>query len=116
MKTIRLLFVVALMVFIQSCHKPGDIKIQNNITKVKIQDVKWGDHYLAYELLPGETSEKLTIRPTNEKLPSSHKISFKMAANNKMVYLETEEEYVLDEEGDVYIILTDQTKVKNPNE
>lgn len=116
MKTLKLILALVIMVFIQSCHKPGDINIQNNITKVKIQDVKWGDHYIAYELLPGETSEKVTIRPTNEKLPSSHKISFKMAANNMMVYLETEEEYVLEEEGDLYIILNDETKVKNPND
>ena len=62
-----------------------------------------------------ETSEKLTISKCEEKLPGSHKISFKMTANNKSIYLETEEEYFLDEDDDLLIVLTDDTKVKNPN-
>ncbi|HLN72768.1 MAG TPA: hypothetical protein VK205_05710 [Prolixibacteraceae bacterium] len=116
MKTLRLIVAIVIVVFLQSCHEPGNIKVQNNITKVKIEDVKWGDNYLAYELLPGETSEETTIRRDDESLPASHKLSFKMTANDKTIYLETEEEYILEEEGSLFIILTDTTKVKNPNE
>lgn len=99
-----------------SCYKPGDIQVQNNITKVKIVDVKWGDIYIATELLPGEKSGKLTINKYEETLPASHKISFKMTANNKTIYLETEEIFLLEEDDDLLIVLTDETKVKNPNE
>jgi hypothetical protein len=116
MKTIKLLILIFITLILNSCYKPGDIQVQNNITKVKIVDVKWGDFYLATELLPGETSEKLTIRKYDEKLPSSHKIRFKMTANNKSIYLETEKEYLLDEDDDLLITLTDDTEVKNPNE
>ncbi len=116
MKAIKLLFITVIAVIMQSCYKPGDIQVQNNITQVKIVDVKWGDIYIAYELLPGESSKKLTIRKHDEKLPSSHKISFKMTANNRSIYLETEEEYLLDEDDYLLIVLTDDTKVKNPNE
>ena len=116
MKTIKLRFALVSVVLMISCNKSGDIRIQNKITKVKIEDVKWGKFYLAYELLPGETSEKTTIDEYDEKLPASHKISFKMTANNMMIFLETEESYTLEEEGDLYIILTDETNVKNPNE
>ena len=116
MKTIKLILIVCIGITLQSCYKPGDIQVQNNITKVKIVDVKWGDIYVSTELLPGETSEKLTIHKYDEKLPGSHKISFKMTANNKSIYLETEEEYLLDEDDDLLIVLTDDTKVKNPNE
>jgi hypothetical protein len=116
MKTMKLILIVCTVVIMQSCYKPGDIHVQNNITQVKIVDIKWGDNYIATELLPGETSEKLTIRKYDEKLPRSHRISFKMTANNKSIYLETEQEYLLDEDDDLLIVLTDDTKVKNPNE
>ena len=116
MKTIKLVLIVCIGIFLQSCYKPGNIRIQNNITKVKIIDVKWGDVYIATELLPGETSEKLKILKDKEKLPKSNKISFKMEANNESIYLETEEAYLLDEDEDLLIVLNDDTKVKNPNE
>jgi hypothetical protein len=116
MKTIKLLLIAFISVIMQSCYKPGDIQVQNNIAQVKIVDVKWGDIYIANELLPGESSRKLTIRKYDEKLPSRHKVSFKMTANNKSIYLETEEEYLLDEDDSLLIVLTDDTKVKNPNE
>lgn len=116
MKTLRFILAIVIVAFLQSCHQSGNIKVQNNITKVKIQDVKWGDHYLTYELLPGETSEETTIRRDDESLPASHKLSFKMTANDKTIYLETEKEYLLEEEDHLFIILTDSTKVKNPNE
>lgn len=116
MKTLRFMVVIVVVAFLQSCHQPGKIKVQNNITKVKIQDIRWGDNYLIYELLPGETSEETTISRNDESLPASHKLSFKMTANNKTIYLETEKEYLLDEEDNLFIILTDTIKVKNPNE
>mgnify|MGYP003624882624 FL=1 len=100
---------------LQSCIESGEIQIQNNISQVKILDVKWGDHLLSSELLPGETSEQLTIKNSVEKLPSSQKVSFKMTANNKTIYLETQGTYLLDEDDDLLIILTDQTIVQNPN-
>ena len=116
MKTINILIIICAGFLFQSCYKPGDIKVQNNITQVKIVDVKWGDIYIATELLPGEASEKLTIDKYLEKLPGKHKLSFKMTANNKSIYLETEEEYYLGEDDDLLIILTDDTKVKSPND
>ena len=116
MKKIYIISVFCIACLLQACYKPGDIQVQNNISNVKIVDVKWGDIYIATELLPGETSEKLTIEEYREKLPSSHKITFKMSANNKSIYLETVDEYLLDEEDDLLIILSDETEVENPNE
>ncbi len=116
MKTIKLLLIGVAALTLQSCYKPGDIQIQNKITQVTIEDVRWGDLYIAYELIPGESSGNVTIRKYDEKLPASHNVSFKMTANNKSIYLQTEEEYYLDEDGDLLIILTDDTKVRNPNE
>ena len=95
----------------QSC-KPGKIRVQNNISQVVITNVQWGDTYLAYELLPGETSSKQKV----SDVPESNKIRFVMQANSQSIYLETEELYHLDHDDDLLIVLTDSTPVKNPNE
>lgn len=116
MKTLRILLLVIVAMCFQSCYKPGKIRVENDIPQVKIIDVKWGDIYIATELLPGETSEKLKILKYEKKLPSKHKISFKMTANNKSIYLETEEEFLLNEDDDLLIILDEETIVENPND
>lgn len=116
MNILRLICIVFVVLIMQSCYKPGDIQVQNNISQVKIVDVMWGDIYIATELLPGQSSEKLTISKIEEKLPSSQKISFVMTANNKSIYLETEEEYLLGEDEFLLITLSDDTDVVNPNE
>jgi len=116
MKKYKIILAVCIGFLLQSCHKPGEIKIKNNISQVKLEDVKWGDVYMAYELLPGESSEKMKLRRYDKKLPATHKVTFKMTANNKTIYLETIDEYLLDEEDDLLIVLSDDTPVKNPNE
>jgi hypothetical protein len=114
MKSLKLIAFIWMAFVLQSCYKPGKIQIQNKISKVEITDVKWGDVYIATELLPGESSTK-TIEEYEEKLPKKFKVSFKMVTNNKSIYLETEEEYLLNEDEEKLITLDDATKVKNPN-
>lgn len=116
MKKYIFLSIVFAAILLQSCHKSADIQLQNNISKVRITDIKWGDHYLSSELLPGETSTKMSIAHSDESLPAKHKVSFTMTANQKYVYLETVEEFLLDEDDDLLITLTDSTQVRNPNQ
>lgn len=99
-----------------SCQEPADIRIQNNISQVKITSVRWGEIYMAYELLPGTTSDKIRINPIDMKLPASQKVSFVMESNGKSIYLETNEIYALDEGEDKLIVIDDSTKVYNPNQ
>jgi hypothetical protein len=116
MKNILFILIVCAAVSLQSCYKAGEIQVQNNISQVKIIDVEWGDVYIASELLPGESSYKVSVFRYDEKLPASHKITFKMTANSKTIYLETDEEYLLDEDDELVIVLNDETPVSNPNE
>ncbi|NCA86438.1 MAG: hypothetical protein EOM83_12840 [Clostridia bacterium] len=111
MKTVNIIIAILVVALVASC-KPGKIRVQNNISQVVITNVQWGDQYLAYELLPGETSDKLSI----SDVPESNKIRFVMQANNQAIYLETEELYHLDRNDDLLIVITDSTPVKNPNE
>jgi hypothetical protein len=114
MKKVNFLFVVLAVVVLQSCEDPGIIQVKNNISSVKITNVKWGDHYVAWELMPGETSGEIFIDNNDEKLPSKQKVSFRMTANNKTILLETEEEYELAEGKKLLILLSDDTPVINP--
>lgn len=114
MKTLRILSITFVIMILTSCYEKGRIQVQNNISQVKIEDIKWGDKYIATELLPGETSNESSV--DGDKLPSHNKLTFKMTANNKSIYLETEEIFSLDQGDKLLIVLTDETKVKNPNE
>jgi hypothetical protein len=104
-----------ILLLLQSCYEPGEIQVQNNISNVKIMDIRWGSAYIVTELLPGETSEKRTVHKSLVELPASNRLSFTMKANNQSVYLETEEEFFLDEDEKLIIVLTDDTEVTNPN-
>jgi hypothetical protein len=110
-----LLLAILFTLSLQSCYDPGDIRVRNSISNVEITSVKWGDHTLSYSLLPGQTSQEQTIRKSDEKLPATHRVTFIMRANGKMVYLETEEEFSLDQDEDLLIILDDETQVYNSN-
>ena len=116
MKTLKLLFVIGTITLLPACYKPGKIEVQNNISQAKIVDVSWGKAHLASELLPGQSSREITISKNTQKLPSCHKIVFKMSTNGQEIYLETEDSYMLNEDGNLFIRLTDSTKVKNPNQ
>ncbi len=111
----NILFVLCITLCSAACVDKAKIQVQNNINNVKIQSVKWGPVYLSSSLLPGESSEKMTVTEYVHALPSKQKVSFKMTANNKTIYLETEEEYMLNVDDDLLIVLDDGTPVKNPN-
>ena len=114
----RTIIILLIAICLHSCYKEAEIRVQNNISNAKILDVRWGDIIIDYELLPGQTSGKITIEEESNtiKLPSSNKVCFIMDVNNKSIYLETVEEYKLNYDDDKLIIIDNQTKVRNPNE
>lgn len=115
MKTLKLIAITTfVIVFLQSCEKVGEIEVRNNISKVTITDVQWGGYSISYKLLPGETSSKQEINGND--LPAQHKVTFRMTANSKSIYLETVEKYNLGAEDHLVIVLDDKTAVRNPNE
>lgn len=113
MKTLKLILAaICMIVLLQSCEKEAKIRVQNNISKVQITEIYWGNTYITSSLLPGQTSGEKTL--TEDKIPATHSISFKMTANNKTVYLETKETFRIDEDDDILIVLDDKTEVYNP--
>ena len=111
--TISILSVIGLWLC-TSC-KEAKLQVQNNVSNARIQEVYWGDFSVAAELLPGETSEELTISKSDEDLPSSHRLKFVMYANQRKIYLETKEEYYLNTDDHLLIKVNDGTPVSNPN-
>jgi hypothetical protein len=116
MNILKTILVLCFILCIQSCYETGDIQVQNDISNVKITDVEWGSFLVAYELLPGERSSRITIDKYSETLPSSHKISFKMKAKNRTIYLETVEKFRLSQDDYLLIVLDNETEVLNPND
>ncbi len=115
MKSVKYILIIVITVILQSCYQEAEVQVQNNISNIKIVQVEWGNVYIASELLPGETSTKAIIRKDEAKLPESNRVSFKMKTENQTIYLETEEAYMIEQGDDVLIILSDSTKVHNPN-
>jgi hypothetical protein len=115
MKKRYVLIGICALIILISCEKPSKIQLRNDISKVKITEVYWGSVWLSNELLPGESSQQQTLYPQQENFPKKHKVTFKMTANNKIIYLETEDEYTLGKEDELLIVLSDNTKVSNPN-
>lgn len=112
-KPLNFIILILLLGF-ASCYEPGTIEVKNSISNAKINQVKWGDVYLGTNLLPGQSTGKLSVQKEDQKLPASNKIKFILVANNRQVYLETEELYSLDQEEDKTIVLTDSTAVITP--
>lgn len=108
---------VALAVLIGACETPGELKVKNAIRGAVIKDVRWGDVFLEDRLLPGETSRTAVIydRPDyGVDLPATLPVKFYMEVNGDLLYLQTREEFPLDEDESVEIVLDDSTPVFNP--
>lgn len=98
---------------------PGEITVQNLIHGAVIKDVRWGDLFLAGELLPGEKSAKQRVHDANEAsygvdLPAAYPIKFYMEVQGDRLYLQTRELYSLDTQIKTDVILSDTTQVYNP--
>lgn len=114
MKLIKLPALFSPLFFLLACYDPGKLEVKNSISNAQIKQVKWGSVYLGTNLLPGQSTGKITIYEDDQKLPASNKIKFTLVANNRQVYLETEEVYSLDQDEEKTIVLTDSTVVVTP--
>ena len=112
MKKIIFLLLASFLLF--SCKKKATLKVQNKVSSVTISSIRWGDNSLSGSILPGESTAIRTFRGVDIHFPESHKLTFRMSTNNQEVYLETVEEYTLNEGEDKTIIISNDTQVVNP--
>jgi hypothetical protein len=110
--------IITLLIFfttaLASCGY-GELKVSNQLAKVKISQVNWGPIFVEYQLLPGQTSQKVQVYSSGEvDLPESHFLSFYLEYNGAKVYLETIESFRLKKDQQLEIIIDSTTLVSNP--
>lgn len=110
----RIIFLLVISVFFFSCKKEADMNLKNNVSNAVLNSINWGEFALGGDLYPGETTEVRVFKGREVDFPETHKITFRMTVNNQEVYLETVEEYTLDEGGYQEIVIDDNTAVVNP--
>lgn len=86
------------------------IKIKNEVSNVILSDIAFGQTYLTYQLLPGQSHET-TMNGREDKWPKSGNISFIMSSNDSQIYLVTDSVYVLDRDDYLDIVIDDDTPV-----
>lgn len=101
---------------LQSCYQTAEVSVQNNISNVVINQVKWGGVDLGGGVLPGQQTEKKKVRKQMKRLPASETVSFVMSANGKLVFLRTKARFMLTQGDDIVITLDDATEVETPLE
>ena len=79
-----------------------------------MSEISFGEYHLYDVLLPGETSDYFAIRDFKSHWPKKNKLEFYLEANNRRVYLKTKQEYILDYDDKLYIVIWDTTEVYNP--
>lgn len=108
----------ALLLVLVACNKPSSIKVENKLPKVVLKNIQWGSMPITTQLLPGETSNAISVYDNSSyydvSLPAKFPLKFYMELNGDKVYLQTRESYNLGKEEDITITIDDTTKVYNP--
>jgi|GEM_PF-474434 hypothetical protein len=111
--------ILCVVVFVlASCEKESEIRVQNMLPKAIIKNVEWGGIPISSQILPGQTSEAITIYENESyydiKLPASKPVKFYISLNGDLVYVQTKASFRLNEDDDRTIVIADTTQVFNP--
>ncbi|MFT4072209.1 MAG: hypothetical protein QM654_09895 [Dysgonamonadaceae bacterium] len=116
----KYLFIIAFLAFVfASCrYRESNICVQNKLPKVILKNVEWGGLAIRNQILPGQTSEQITLCENETyrgvKLPASFPLKFYISVNSDLVYVETVASFHLGIDEDVQIVICDTTRVINP--
>jgi hypothetical protein len=105
---------ILLLLALAACTESAKIQVQNNIHNSRMENINFGSYGIYSSLLPGETSDELTITELRKEWPMRHYLEFYLVANNKQVYLRTQEMFTLDYDDELLIVIDDTTVVLNP--
>lgn len=110
--------IIISVILLTACDKKSTIQVQNMLSKAVIKNVEWGGLPISSQILPGESSTKITIYENESyydiKLPESNPLKFYIDLNGDKVYVQTKASYRLDIDDDILIVVDDTTKVFNP--
>ena len=116
MKNLTILFAIFLLVT-TGCdeYEEGHIKVQNKVHNVTLQNINWGGTGVYDYLMTGETSYDVTISDKKDSWPKTFQLEFYMVADGNRVYLKTRQQYTLDYDQELLIVVADTTAVYNPS-
>ena len=114
----KLLFVcgIGLALLLIACDNPGKIRVENGVSGAVLKNVRWGSIFLSEELLPGERSSQIRVFDnihSGVDLPAEHPVVFYLEVNGDLVFLETREQFPLDINTTLDIVIADSTPVFN---
>jgi len=113
----RVAYIILYFIILTSCDESSSIKIENKLSKAIIRNIEWGGIPISSQILPGETSSKITIRDDSYyeiDLPATYPLKFYIDLNGDKVYVQTKVSYKLGKEDDITIVVGDTTSVFNP--
>jgi hypothetical protein len=112
----KLIIICVLASYFVSCDPYCDSKItlKNNVSKVKIENINFGDYQISGALIPSETSKPKIVSDKKSAFPKTGYISFYMTSNGNRVLLRTKEIFILDADKNLDVVINNDTEVLAP--
>jgi len=114
----KVIFLIISVFVLVSCVKESTIQVKNMLSKAVIKDVEWGGLPISSKILPGQSSDIITVSENESyydiNLPESNPIKFYIDLNGDLVYVQTKASYKLDVDNNIIIVIEDSTAVFNP--
>ncbi len=113
-----LLLLIFPVLLLTSCDSESSLRVRNQLPYAVVENVDWGGIPVSSQIIPGETSQKITIMENemyyNIHLPSAFPLKFYINVNGDRVFVQTRKSYLLNRDNDLTIDLCDTTQVFNP--
>ncbi|MCE5174263.1 MAG: hypothetical protein ABFC90_03400 [Bacteroidales bacterium] len=114
----KVIFLIISVFVLVSCEEESTIQVKNMLSKAVIKNVEWGGLPISSQILPGQSSGKITVFEDESyydiNLPESNPIKFYIDLNGDLIYVQTKASYRLDVDDDLIIVIEDSTAVFNP--
>ena len=114
----KVIFLIISVFVLVSCEQESTIQVKNMLSKAVIKNVEWGGLPISSQILPGQSSGKITVFEDESyydiNLPESNPIKFYIDLNGDLIYVQTKASYRLDVDNDLIIVIEDSTAVFNP--
>jgi hypothetical protein len=112
----KYLIILGLAITLMSCEPYCDSKItlRNDVSKVKIENINFGEYQISGSLITSETSAAKTITDKKGTFPKTGYISFYMVSNGSRVLLRTKEVFSLGADKALDVVINNDTEVQAP--
>jgi hypothetical protein len=96
-----------------SCYEEATIRVTNNVHNVQLDNINFDKIGIGTCVLPGETTQEVTISSREVSFPLSAQLQFYMVKSDRRVFLKTKETYTLNVDDKLVVVISDDTEVVN---